>query len=217
MKIGINNIFTSFWFFLFFLCGGTLTYLSIDRNLFTSDLIFIAKFFVGLIILITIGLLFYFLYKFRILFIDNNRIVSVHPFWFKKEKVDLNKIKNLQLENFFAFKGTVYRKIKITDSNGMLEINDLEFENFEKLTSELKVDQNKKKEIDLEQAKSNLSNINFNVYILSGLLIFLVFNTIWNSGFQLIIIAFFICVGLLLYASVKRKIEYKRIIKNGLQ
>ena len=57
----------------------------------------------------------------------------------------------------------------------------------------------------------------FNVYILSGLLIFLVFNTIWNSGFHPIILAFFICIGILLYSSVKRKIEYKRKIKNGLQ
>ncbi len=217
MKIGINNIFTSFWFFIMFLCGGTLTYISFDRNIFTSDLIFIAKFFVGLIVLITIGILFYFLYKFRILIIDSEKIISIHPFWFKKQRIDLTKIKKLKLENFFAFKGTVYRKIEITDTNGKLEINDLEFENFEKLTSELNFDRNKKKEIDLEQAESNFSNINFNVYVLSGLLIFLVLNTIWNSGFHYIIIFFFICIGLLLYASIKRRIEYKQIKKNGLQ
>ncbi len=215
MKIGINNIFTSFWFFIMFLCGGTLTYISFDRNLFTSDLTFIAKFFVGLIVLITIGILFYFLYKFRVLIIDNEKIISIHPFWFKKQRIDLKKIKKLKLDNFFAFKGTVYRKLTITDSNGMLEINDLEFENFEKLTSELKVDKNKKTEIDLAQAKSNYSNMNFNVIIISGLLIFLVLNGIWNSGFHLIIIIFFICIGLLLYASVKRRIEYKRIKKTA--
>ncbi|NRD23870.1 hypothetical protein HNV10_11490 [Winogradskyella litoriviva] len=216
MKIGINNIFTSFWFVIMFLCGGTLTYFSFDRNLFTSDLIFIAKFFVGLIVFMTIGILCYFLYKFRIIIIDNN-IVSINPFWFKKEKIDLTKIKKLNLENFFAFRGIVYRRIEITDINGKLEINDLEFENFEKLTSEINLDRNKKKEIDLEQAKSNLSSLNFNVYILSGLLIFLVFNTIWNSGFHPIVLAFFTCIGILLYASIKRKIEYKRTIKNGLQ
>jgi len=72
------------------LCGGTLTYLAFDKNLFTGDLIFIGKFFVGLFILITIGILFYFLYKFRILIIDNNKIISVHPFWLKKEKVALH-------------------------------------------------------------------------------------------------------------------------------
>ncbi len=217
MKIGINNIFTSFWFFAMFLCGGALTYFALDKKIFTRDLIFVGKFFVGLIVLITIGLFFYFIYKFRILIVANNKIVSLYPFWFKMEKIDLNKIKKLKLENFFAFKGTVYRRIKITDPNGTLEINDLEFENFERLTSELKVDQNIKKKNDFEQANSNFSNINFYVYILLGFLIFLVFNTIWNSGFHSIIIAFFICVGVLLYASIKRKIKYKRIIKNGLQ
>ena len=75
----------------------------------------------------TIGILFYFLYKFRIIIIDNNKIVSINPFWFKKEQIDLTKIKKLKLENFSAFRGTVYRRIEITDINGKLEINDLEF------------------------------------------------------------------------------------------
>ena len=86
MKIGINNIFTSFWFFIMILCGGTLTYFAFDKNLFTGDLIFIGKFFVGLFILITIGIIFYLLYKFRILIIDKNkdrkstRLNSSHEF-----------------------------------------------------------------------------------------------------------------------------------------
>ncbi len=164
-------------------------------------------------ILLFIGVFFYSLYKFRILIIDNNSILSIYPFLLKKEKIDLTKIKKLKLENFFAFKGTVYRKIKITTFSGTMEITDLEFENFEKLTSDLKLNRNKKREIDLEQAKSNLSDVNFNVYLLSGLLMFLIYNTIWNSGFHLIILALFICNGILLYASIKRKLEYKRIIK----
>ncbi len=198
-----------------FLSGGTLTYLSIDKNLFTSDLIFIAKFFVGLLVLITNGLLFYFLYKFRILIIDNNKIISFYPFWLKKEKIDLNKIKNLKLENFYAFKGTVYRKIKISDLNGTLEINDLEFENFENLTSKLIINQNRKKEIDLKQAKSNLSNLNFSVYLLSGFLIFIIFNILKNNNFHPLLLTFILCNGILLYGSVKRKMEYNRIIKTA--
>lgn len=217
MKIGINNIFTTFWFFIMFLCGGTLTYMSFEGNLFTSDLIFIAKFFVGLIVLITFGILFYFLYKFRIIIIDDNKIVSINPFWFKKEQIDLTKIKKIKLRNFFTFRGTVYRRIEITDINGKLEISDLEFENFEKLTSEINFDRKIKKEVDLKQAKSNLSSLNFNIYILTGLLMFLVANTIWNSGFHPIILAFFICIGILLYATLKRKIKYKQIINNNLQ
>ncbi len=92
-----------------FLCGGTLTYFAFDKKLFTGDLIFIGKFFIGLIVLITIGLCIYVIFKFRIIIVANNKIVSLYPFWFKKKKVDLNKIKKLKLENFFAFKGTVYR------------------------------------------------------------------------------------------------------------
>src|SRR5690554_3472978 len=217
MKFGINNIFTSFWFFVMFLCGGTLTYFAFDKKLFTGDLIFIGKFFIGLIVLITIGLYIYVIFKFRIIIVANNKIVSLYPFWFKKKKVDLNKIKKLKLENFFAFKGTVYRRIKITDSNGTVEITDLEFENFERLTSELKVDLNKKKKIDFELANSNFSNVNFNVYLLLGLLLFLIYNVIWVSGYHILIFAFGICVGILLYVSIKRRIKYKRIIKNSLQ
>ncbi len=213
MKIGINNIFTSFWFLVMLLCSGTLTFLSLNRNVFTSDLFFVGKIIMGFMILLFIGFFFYSLYKFRILVIDNNSIVSIYPFLLKKEKIDLTKIKKLKLENFFAFKGTVYRKIKVTDFSGTMEITDLEFENFKKLTSELKLNQNKKREIDLEQAKSNLSNVNFNVYLLFGLLVFLIINTIWNSGFHLVILIFFLSNGILLYASVKRKLEYKRIIK----
>ena len=213
MKIGINNIFTSFGFLVMLLCSGTLTFLSFNRNVFAGDLFIVGKIIMGIMILLFIGIFFYSLYKFRILVINNNSIVSIYPFLLKKEKIDLAKIKKLKSENFFAFKGTVYRKIMVTDFNGTMEISDLEFENFEKLTSELKLNQNKKREIDLKQAKSNLSNVNFNVYLLSGLLIFLIINTIWNSGFHIIILAFFICNGILLYASVKRKLEYKRIIK----
>lgn len=213
MKIGIYNIFTSFWFILMFSCGGTLTYISIDKNLFSSDLIFVAKFFIGLIVIITMGLLFYFLFKFRILIISNNKVISFYPFLFKIEKINLKDIKNLKLLNFHAFKGIVYKKIKITDSNGKLEISDLEFENFENLISELKINQNRKREIYFKQAKSNLSDVNFNIYLLSVLLLFIIFNVLINSGFHPLIIMFFIFNIVLLYASVKRKLEYKRIIK----
>jgi hypothetical protein len=89
----------------------------------------------------------------------------------------------------------------------------LEFENFEKLVCDLNIDQNKKNEIELKQAKSNLSDMNFNIYLSSGLLLFLVFNGIWNSGFHIVIVAFFVCDGILLAASIKRKSEYNRIIK----
>lgn len=214
MKIGINNIFTTFGFFGMFSCGGTLSYFAFYQEIFKSDLMFVAKFFVGLVLLITIGLLLYFVYKFRILIVAEDKIVLLYPFRFKKVKIDLNVIKKIKLDNFYAFKGTVYRRVEITDAKVTIEINDLEFENFERLIPTLKVDPEIKNKMDFEQAKSNLPNINFNVFILSIFLVFLVFNTIWNSGFNIISMAIFISVGFLLYASVKRKIKYKRILKS---
>jgi hypothetical protein len=211
MKIGFINIFTTFWFFIMLLCSGTLIFLSFNDNVFTSDLFIVGKIILAFMILLFTGIFFYALYKFRIVIISHNSIVSIYPFLLKKEKIDLTKIKKLKMENFFAFKGTVYRKITLTDFSGTMEITDLEFENFEKLTSELKLNQIKKRAIDLKQAKSNRSNVNFTIYLLSGLLIFLIFNTIWNSGFHVIILASFVCNGILLYASIKRKLVYKRI------
>lgn len=212
-RIGINNIFTAFWFLIMLLSGGTLTYFSIQDNLFTTDLIFLAKFFIGLIILITIGLLFYLFYKFRILIIDSHKIISFYPFRLKKEKIELNKIANLKLENFFAFKGIVYKHIKINDKFTTIEISDLEFENFENLISELNIDVNKKGKINFKQAKSNYSNTTFNVCLISGLLIFLIFNTIWNCGLQPFIIVAYIFSNILLLAAIKRLMKYKKILK----
>ena len=101
MKIGINNIFTSSWFILMLLSSGTLTYFSFDRNVFTSDLFFVGKFIMGFMIALFIGFLFYSLYKFRILFIYNSRIISITPFLLKIQKVDLSnrtlKSKNILL------------------------------------------------------------------------------------------------------------------------
>lgn len=190
-----------------------MAYFSLSDNLFTTDLIFIAKFFVGLIVVITIGLLFYFFYKFRVLIIANHKIISFYPFRLRKEKIELDKITNLKFENFFAFKGTVYRRIKISDKFRTIEIDDLEFENFEKLVLELNIDFNKKSKIDFKQAKSNLSSTTFNVYLFFGFLLFLIFNTIWNSGLHPFIIAVFVVVVILLVASVKRLMKYKKILK----
>jgi hypothetical protein len=92
----------------------------------------------------------------------------------------------------------------------------LEFENFDSLTDQFTNTNNKSKKevIDLEQAKTNLSSINFSIYLLSGFLIIMIYNTIFNSGFHIIIIIFYFCLGLFLYASIKRKIKYRRIMKS---
>lgn len=192
--------------------GGTLSYLSIAKELFNSDSIFLVKLFIALFMLMTVGVLFFFSYKFRILLADRDTILSIHPFRFKKEKIDRTKIRSLQLKNFSAFRGTVYRKVKVNGSDGLIEISDLEFENFECLISDLEIDQNEKWKIDLKQATSNQSSMNFNTYLLSGFLIFLVLNAIWNSGLHPVIVVVFFFNVVLLYASIKRRIRYEKIL-----
>lgn len=218
MKIGINNIFTSSWFIFMLLSSGYLTYLSYERNIITSDVILVVKLTMGFMIVLFIGLLFFTLYKFRILFIYNSRIISITPFLLKIEKVDLKNVKRIKWSNFYSFQSWLYREVNITSSSGTISFSDLEFENFDSLTNQFTNTNNKskKKEIDLKQAKSNLSSINFNIYLLSGFLIFLIFNTIFNSGLHIIIIIFYFCLGLFLYASIKRKIKYSRIMKSEL-
>jgi hypothetical protein len=198
------------------LSSGYLTYLSYERNIITSDVILVVKLTMGFMIVLFIGLFFFTLYKFRILFIYNNRIISISPFLLKIEKVDLKNVQTIKWSVFYSFKSTLYREVKITTSAVTISFSDLEFENFDSLTNQFTNTNNKskKKEIDLKQAKSNLSSINFNIYLLSGFLIFLIFNTIFNSGFHIIIFIFYFCLGLFLYASIKRKIKYRRIMKS---
>lgn len=214
MKIGINNIFTSFWFFTMFLCGGALTYMAIDRNIITSDLILIGKVVIAFIIFVSIGIFVYFFYKFRILIINHHRLLSIHPFLFKKEQIELANIKKVKLENWISQNGITYRQVSLKDTTTQITFTDREFENFDTLIHTISITENQKQEVDFNQAKSNISNVNFNIFSLSGFLMFLIFNT-WNSGFHSIMLAFMISNGLLLFASVKRKLKYSRIIKLG--
>lgn len=215
MKIGINNIYTSFTYFVILISSGTLTYMSLDRNVFNSDLFFVGKIIMGVMILIFIAAFFYLLYKFRILIINTNNIVFIYPFLLKKSKIDLANIRRIKLKKWPGQNGTIYRQVSFTASDSKFSFTDKEFENFETLTDELPNIKDKRVKIDFEQATSNLSNVNFNIYLLSGLLLFLIFNAIWNNGLHLIFLSFFVCAGILLAASVNRKLKYKRVIKTG--
>jgi cell division septal protein FtsQ len=112
MKFGINNIFTTFWFFAMLLSSGTLTYFSIVANVFSSDLFFVGKCIMGFIILLFTGIVLYVLYKFRIVFIDDTSITSIHPFLVRKQKIDLSKIKKIEINNFYAFQAAMYKNVK---------------------------------------------------------------------------------------------------------
>ncbi|WP_430411787.1 hypothetical protein [Kordia sp.] len=214
MKIGIYNIYTTFWFLLIISCGGMLTYISIEKNLLTSDLIFIAKFFVGLLSLISIGIFCFLLFRFRFLIINAENVVSIRPFIFKKKVIDLKHNFRIKIEQDIDQKAAIYRRIKLSDANSTLEFTDKEFENFESLVRQLPLKDSKKKAIDLAQAKANISQTNFDFYLYSGGFLFIIANIIWNSGFHYMVLIFFGIDALLLFAAIRRKLRYDRILKN---
>lgn len=213
MKIGIYNIFTTFWFLIMLLCSGTLTYFSFYKNLYSGDAILIVKIVIAIISLIFICVLFYLLYKFRILIVYKNRFISIHPFILKVITIDISHTKNVKWKNFSAFKGTIYRNVELKQGKYKINISDLEFENFENLVKSLKGNHNKDK-ITIEQVKSNNSMMIFNVIILFGFLVFLVVNTTWKNIHNAELIFFLINI-ILLFASIKRLYKYRKAINTS--
>ena len=213
MKIGIYNIFTTFWFLIMLLCSGTLTYFTFYKNLYSGDAILIVKIVIAIISLIFICVLFYLLYKFRILIVYKNRFISIHPFILKVIAIDISHTKNVKWKNFSAFKGTIYRNVELKQEKNKIDISDLEFENFENLVRSLNRSLNKDK-ITIEQAKSNNSMMIFNIFILSGFLVFLVVNTTWKNIHNAELI-FFLTNIILLFVSIKRVYNYRKVLNSS--
>ena len=213
MRIGIYNIFTTFWFFIMLLCSGLLAYQSFSKELYMSDVNMIAKIVIVIITLIFFCILIYLLYKFRILITYKNLIISVNPFLLKIVKIDILEIKSVKWTNFTAFKSTTYKMVEIKDINSKIEITDLEFENFETLVQNIEKDKVRKLKIDIEQAKSNNWNEIFNTFLLSGFLIFLIIITILNKA-HFLLISFILINIVLLCGTLKRLSNYRKIIKN---
>ena len=213
MKIGIYNIFTTFWFLTMLLCSGTLTYVSFEKNLYSSDAILIVKIVIAVMSLIFFCILLYLLYKFRILIVNKNNIISIHPFILKVNTIDITKTKNVRWRNFPAFKGTIYRKAEIKQGKFKIDISDFEFENFESLVRSLNGNTDKLK-MTIEQAKSNNSMMIFNIIILFGFLVFLIIDINWNNvnNFELL---FFLMNIILLFASIKRALSYRKVLKSS--
>lgn len=213
MKIGIYNIFTTFWFLLMLLSSGTLTYLSFSKNLYLGDAILIVKIVIAVISLIFICVLFFLLYKFRILIVNKNHFISINPFILKMNIIDISKSKSVKWKNFSAFKGTIYRKAELKQGKYYIEISDLEFENFEMLTRSLNGNLNIHK-ISIQQAKSNNLMMIFNVIILLGFLVFLISNTALEN-IHIAEIIFFLINIILLVASFRRVLNYRKVIASS--
>lgn len=214
MKIGIYNIFTTFWFLIMLLGSGTLTYFSFNKNLYSGDAILIVKIVIVIISLIFICVLFYLLYRFRILIVNKNHFISIHPFILKINTIDISKTKNVKWKNFSAFKGTIYRNVELKQGKYKIDISDLEFENFENLVRSLNGNNINKDKTTIEQAKSNNPMMIFNVIILSGFLIFLLINTTCKNIHNAELI-FFLTNIILLFASIKRVYNYRKVLNSS--
>jgi hypothetical protein len=71
-----------------------------------------------------------------------------------------------------------------------------------------------KDKITIEQAKSNNSMMIFNVVILSGFFVFLVVNTNWKNIHNAELI-FFLTNIILLFASIKRVYNYRKVLNSS--
>jgi hypothetical protein len=213
---GINNITLVFWFAVMICCGGSLAYLSFSRNLFMSDVIFITKFFIGLIILFTVGLICFIIIRFRILIITKSKVISIKPFMFNYQQIDFNNIKAYKWVNLYAFK-TTFREIKIKQKKGkQLTFSDCEFENFDRLVEKLPNSgySPEKASVALEQAKAEFGSQIFSVISEICLLAVIVCLNIIKIYHWIHLIGYAV-LSLLLYVSVRKSIKYHKIKKNN--
>ena len=213
MKIGIYNIFTFFWFVLMMILSGTLTYFLLSTTSSKNETPIFINIILGIFSLFFVAILIYFLYKLRILLVSKKSIISIYPFLFKFERIEISKIKSIKWENFTAFKATVYKKVKINDDSKTIVFSDLEFENFELLVKELNIGSEKKFKIQIEQAKANINDVKFNLFTNFGLLIFLL-STMFLNKINLIIVIFETITVIFIIALFRRYLDYKKLLKN---
>ena len=217
MRIGIYNIFTSLWFILMLTCGGWVTYGAIVANLFFSDLIFIAQFIIGFIVLLTTGILIFLLLKFRILFIRKNKLFSIRPFIFNLQKIDLTGKLKITWDTWQLATGITYRTVKIVgQKHNIIKFSDSEFENFDSIVNRIDKSENndKKAKMDFRQAKANISILSFSIPWCVVLFALIVWLNLSNIFHWIHIVLYFILSSLTFSALIKRK-KYKRIIKQN--
>jgi hypothetical protein len=199
--------------------GGLISIVSIDKGLLIGDLIFIAKFFVGLLILITLGVAGFFLYKFRILIITDKKIISIKPYIFKIVQIDLTQIGKTEWKTW-QIKATQYKTLQIWDNNQRLvSFSDFEFENFDRLVTKLPIQQDDKQRlwIAYNQAKTNVSFMTFMIIINLAFIGIISWIALTKGSIHQSVWIFLTISLLLIYASLKRQKKYRMIIKNGTQ
>jgi hypothetical protein len=217
--IGIYNISTTLWFVITLTCGGLMTYFAIDSNLFSGNLIFIAKFFIGFIIgfiiLFATGVLIFLLLKFRILFIRKNKLYSIRPFIFKLQKIDLTSKLKIKWDTWQLARSPTYRTVRIVDQeHNMTKLSDAEFENFDAIINLIDKSENNDKRTNVEylQAKENICFMYLDIACYVVLFVVIVWLNFYGIFHWIHVVVYFILLLLFFSAVTKRK-RYKRIIK----
>jgi hypothetical protein len=214
MRIGLNNIFTICWFILMLGCGGTLTYVSFDRQLFTSDMIIIVKLFLGLMVLLTIAVGLFLLLKFRILIVTGRGITSIRPFVLSINHFTWDKIKRVKWGKW-ELKATVFKSIEIESTDKkIIKFSDFEFENFNNLIEQIPGQSSeKKKSVYLEQAKSNLVFTTFLIGIFGLFMLFILWMNIFKHDFHVIHLIVYGTLAALTLSAILRRRQYKLTLK----
>ncbi len=213
MKIGVNNIYTSFVCLLLLTCGGWIIYFSITDNVFHRpfNLIYI---FLGISILFTIIVFVGVLYNFRCLAISNSGIVCVYPFLLRKKEIqwrDLVKT-DWEVDYNFLYKNMV-RKVVLRSNDTTISFSDLEFENFNTLIKQIPNGQEVLKEINMSRYTIQGLKRDFAEPILYSILVSVFFYFLYpiSSTWWGRVIMF--TIMLLQYASVMRIIRLIKVLK----
>jgi hypothetical protein len=216
MKIGIYNILTTLWFIIMLSCGSILTYTTWDK-IFSSDIIFIAKFFVIIIYILTLGTLIFLLIKFRLLFITKDKLIIVYIFRLKKTTILIDEIKTTKWTTW-DIKAHNFISLTITDkSKKQITLTDFELENFDSFVSSILGDNYLDKSLYYfqSQAKQNKSL----TYVLAigsiTLFIMCLFKLNLNNS-NTATQAIFIFIIITIIATTKRIIKYRQIEKYGI-
>lgn len=217
MIIGINNIFTSFWFLLMIGIGLKLTTF-LPR--FGSIDFWIAKFWLIILIIIVIGVLGFFLIKFRFLIINKKRIISIYPFRLKISTIDKIDIKGIKWYNVEQ-KATLHKCMEIFDTKkNVIKFSDFEFENFYTIESKIWDKKERNSERDnmiIEQTKNNIGYSKFLTLILFGLSIIILGLMIKDSSYFGLRISMLCLSLILLFTSARKTLKYIKIKKYGVQ
>ena len=216
MTIGYNNIWTTLWFILMLSCGSFLAITTYDK-IFSSDIIFIAKVFVVLSYILTLGAIIFLLLKFRLLLVTKDKIISLYLFKLQKTTILLGEIKN---SNWTTWDINAHKFISltITDNNkSKISISDFEFENFDRIALSILGDNYLDKSLIhyKEQAKQNFSLTNFITLLTTLFLVFFIVKISLDKSINYAYTMFILAVLVTLVAALKRINKYRKIEKYG--